>query len=236
VDLDAPIRGLEQVDAWLAGLLSGAPLLVALGLACLLGLRHASDPDHLVAVTSLVAAEQGGHRGAMRLGAWWGLGHAGTLLAVGMPLVLMGSRLPGWLERGAERAIGLVMVLLAARVLVRWLRGDYRGRNAAPGAANRDGRPRLRSRRQALGIGVLHGLAGTGAVVVLLIAQLPSPVDAGLALLVFAPMSMLSMVVCTGGFAWSFTRPALVPLYNSLLIPALGAFGLMFGTWYAGVL
>jgi hypothetical protein len=236
VDLDAPIRGLEQVDAWLAGLLSGAPLLVALGLACLLGLRHASDPDHLVAVTSLVAAERGGHRGAMRLGAWWGLGHAGTLLAVGMPLVLMGSRLPGWLERGAERAIGLVMVLLAARVLVRWLRGDYRGRNAAPGAANRDGRPRLRSRRQALGIGVLHGLAGTGAVVVLLIAQLPSPVDAGLALLVFAPMSMLSMVVCTGGFAWSFTRPALVPLYNALLIPALGAFGLMFGTWYAGVL
>ena len=128
------------------------------------------------------------------------------------------------------------MVLLAARVLVRWLRGEFRARTTAPGGALGNGRPRLRSRRQALSIGVLHGVAGTGAVVVLLIAQLPSPADASLALLVFAPMSMLSMVVCTGGFAWTFTRPVLVPLYNSLLIPALGAFGVMFGTWYAGVL
>ena len=236
MDFEAPARGLEHIDAWLTGLLTGAPLLGALGVACLLGLRHASDPDHLVAITSLTAAEQGDHHDAMRLGAWWGVGHAGTLLAVGMPLVLLGSRLPDWLERGAETAIGLVMVLLAARVLVRWLRGEFRARTAAPGGAAVDGRRGPRSRRQALGIGVLHGVAGTGAVVVLLIAQLPSPADAGLALLVFAPMSMLSMVVCTGGFAWSFTRPVLAPLYNSLLIPALGVFGLMFGTWYAGVL
>jgi hypothetical protein len=236
VDFDAPARALEHIDASLADLLTGAPLLVALGVACLLGLRHASDPDHLVAVTSLMAAEQGDHHGAMRLGAWWGVGHAGTLLVVGMPLVLLESQLPGWVERGAETAIGLVMVALAARVLVRWLRGEFRGRMAAPGAAQGDSPRPLRSRRQALAIGVLHGVGGTGAVVVLLMAQLPSPVHAGLALLVFAPMSMLSMIVCTGGFAWSFTRPGVVSLYNSLLIPALGAFGVMFGTWYAGVL
>ncbi|HMJ94819.1 MAG TPA: hypothetical protein VK486_03155 [Thermoleophilaceae bacterium] len=236
VNFDAPAHALEQVDAWLTSLLTGAPLIVSLGVACLLGLRHASDPDHLVAVTSLVAAEQGGHQGALRLGAWWGLGHAGTLLAVGMPLVLFGSRLPGWLERGAERGIGLVMILLAARVLVRWLRGEFRVRTAAPDGARGGGPARLRTRRQALAIGVLHGVAGTGAVVVLLLAQLPSPTDAGLALLVFAPMSMLSMVICTGGFAWTVTRPMLAPLHNALLIPALGAFGLMFGTWYSGVL
>ncbi len=46
----------EDLDAWLTGLFDGAPLLLALGLAFVLGLRHASDPDHLVAVTSLVAA------------------------------------------------------------------------------------------------------------------------------------------------------------------------------------
>jgi hypothetical protein len=236
VDFEAPAHALEQVDAWLTGLMAGAPLLVALTVACLLGLRHASDPDHLVAVTSLVAAERGGHHGAMRLGVWWGLGHAGTLLAVGLPLVLLNSRVPGWLEQAAEKAIGLVMVLLAARVLARWLRGEFRGRGAVAAGAQGGERPALRSRRQALAIGVLHGVAGTGAVVVLLIAQLPSPVNAALALVVFAPMSMISMVVCTGGFAWSFTRPAVAPLYNSLLIPALGAFGVMFGTWYSGVL
>jgi hypothetical protein len=234
VDFGAPAHALEQADAWLTGFLSGAPLLVALAVACLLGLRHASDPDHLVAVTSLVAADDRGPIGAARLGAWWGLGHAGTLVAVGMPLVLLGSRMPTWLEQAAEKAIGLVMVLLAGRVLVRWLRGDV-GSRSTPAGGERAHRP-VRSARQAFAIGVLHGVAGTGAVVVLLITKLASPVDAALALLIFAPMSMLSMVVCTGGFAWSFTRPALAPLYNSVLIPGLGAFGLMFGTWYSGVL
>ena len=58
----------EELDAFLTGLFDGAPLLAALGIALLLGLRHASDPDHLVAVTSLVAAEDGDARGAARLG------------------------------------------------------------------------------------------------------------------------------------------------------------------------
>src|SRR5512134_1449727 len=72
----------EELDSWLAGLFDGAGLLVALGLAFLLGLRHASDPDHLVAVTSLLAADDGDTRGAVRLGVWWGFGHAATLLAI----------------------------------------------------------------------------------------------------------------------------------------------------------
>ena len=71
-------KPVEELDAVLTNLFDGAPLLVALGVAFLLGLRHASDPDHLVAVTSLVAAEEGDTRKAARLGAWWGIGHAGA--------------------------------------------------------------------------------------------------------------------------------------------------------------
>jgi hypothetical protein len=189
----------------------------------------------MVAVTSLVASKHGGHQDAMRLGAWWGVGHAGTLLAVGIPLVLLGSRLPGWVENGAETAVGLVMLLLAARVLVRWLRGAYRVKPAQRETGAHGSSP-VRSAREALALGVLHGVAGTGAVVVLLIAALPSQAEATLALVTFAPMSMLSMVLCTGGFAWSFTRPSVAPVYNSLLIPALGAFGVTFGASYAGLL
>jgi high-affinity nickel permease len=214
---------LEGVDHWLSGLMSGAPLLVALAVACLLGLRHASDPDHLIAVSSLAAGNKDAS-GAVRLGTWWGLGHAATLLAVGLPLLLLQSELPPWLEGAAEKAVGIVIVLLALRVLVRRLHGVSRGETQA------------RSAHQALGIGVLHGVAGSGAVVVLLMAQLPSESEAAFALLAFAPMSMLSMVLCTSGFAWAFTRPAVAPLYNSLLVPALGVLSLMFGGWYAGIL
>jgi high-affinity nickel permease len=121
--LFAPV---EELDGWLTGLLDGAPVLAALAIAFALGLRHAVDPDHLVAVTSLVAADGGDTRGAMRLGAWWGLGHGATLLAVGLPLIAFKSELPRWLESGAEAAVGVVIVVLAARVSWKWARGDYR--------------------------------------------------------------------------------------------------------------
>jgi hypothetical protein len=190
---------------------------LALAVALGLGLRHASDPDHLVAVTSLVAADEGDVRGAASLGVWWGLGHAGMLLGVGMPLIVLEGEMPGWLERGAETAIGLVIVLLAARILVRWLH---------PRAS-----PRLRSRRQAFGIGMLHGLAGTGAVVVLLIAAVPSQTEAVATLAVFAPATIVSMTAFTGAFAWLLARCD----YRSVLAPAMGVFGLLFGLWYAGL-
>lgn len=252
IDFEFLFGPLDGFDAWLTGLFDGAPLLVAMGIAFALGLRHAFDPDHLVAVTSLVAADDGGTARATRLGMWWGFGHGATLIVIGVPLVVLKSELPVWLERWSERAIGAVILLLAARVVWKWARGDYRaGRHAhstpsdAPPheshrhlrrsdvAATHGHRP-VRSSGQAFGIGFLHGLAGTGAVVVLMLAALPTQLEAALALAVFAPISILSMVACTTAFAWILTRPILDPVYRSVLIPLLGVFGVTFGLWYVG--
>ncbi|MEA2379614.1 MAG: hypothetical protein QOD13_3521 [Thermoleophilaceae bacterium] len=244
MNFDFLFKPVEELDSLLTGLFDGAPLLVALGIAFLLGLRHASDPDHLVAVTSLVAADGGDTRKAARLGAWWGLGHAGALLVIGVPLIAFKAALPVWLESGAEKAIGAVILVLAARVICKWARGDYR----ATAHAHDEGHERRRHLRrgdghshikvrtpgQALGIGMLHGLAGTGAIVLLLIAALPSRLEAGLALAVFAPMSIASMAALTAAFAWVLTRPMIEPVYRTVLIPVLGAFGIMFGAWYMG--
>jgi high-affinity nickel permease len=117
---------LEGIDDLLTELFTGAPLLVALGLAFVLGLRHASDPDHLVAVTSLLARDDSDVRAAAGIGAWWGLGHAATLVLIGIPPITLKSELPGWLEHGAEVGVGLIILLLAGRVLWKWSRGDYR--------------------------------------------------------------------------------------------------------------
>ena len=245
MSFDALFQPLEQVDAWLQGLFAGAPFVVALLIALTLGLRHATDPDHLVAVTSLVAADGGDIRGAARLGAWWGAGHATALLVIGIPLILFKSEMPAWLEQGAEKAVGVVILLLALRVVVKWLRGDFRGdRHAHPEQAHKhlhEGPPaghshqHVRTPRQALGIGLLHGLAGTGAVALLLIAALPTKLEAAAALAVFAPMSAVSMALCTSAFAWVLTRRVVDPIYRSVLIPAFGLFGLMFGVWYVGL-
>ena len=70
---------------------------------------------------------------------------------------------------------------------------------------------KVRSPAQALSIGLLHGLAGTGAIVLLLIAALPSRLEAAPALAVFAPMSIVSMAALTAAFAWVLTRPIIEP-------------------------
>ena len=245
MNFDFLFKPFEELDSLITGLFDGAPLLVALGIAFLLGLRHASDPDHLVAVTSLVAAEGGDTRKAARLGAWWGVGHATALVLIGVPLIAFKTRLPEWLEAGAEKAIGIVILLLATRVIFKWARGDYRATAHAhdDGHGSRrhlrrghnHGHVKVRTPGQALSIGLLHGLAGTGAIVLLLIAALPSRLEAGLALAVFAPMSIVSMATLTAAFAWVLTRRVIDPIYRSVLIPGMGALGIVFGMWYAGL-
>jgi len=242
LSFDFLFKPFEDLDAWLTSLFAGSSLLVALGIAFLLGIRHASDPDHLVAVTSLVAADDGDASRAARLGAWWGLGHAAVLVVLGIPLIAFKSALPPAIEHGAEVAIGVVIVALAARVILKWACGDYRaGRHAHEHSHShlRKGGPhahdQVRTPRQAFGIGSLHGLAGTGAVVVLLLSALPSRLEATLALAVFAPMTILSMTACTTAFAWVLTRRMIEPVYRSVLIPAMGLFGVLFGVWYIGL-
>jgi hypothetical protein len=251
MSFDFIFKPMEELDSFLTGLFNGAPLLVALGIAALLGLRHASDPDHLVAVTSMVAAEEGDARGAARLGAWWGIGHAVALIVVGVPLVAFKASLPTWLASSAEKAIGVIIVALAARVTLKWARGDYsasahahhdeapdrhgRGRHLRRGRGAGHRHVQVRTRHQAASIGLMHGLAGTGAVMVLLIAALPTRLEAMLALAVFAPMTIISMAACTAGMVWVLTRPMIEPLYRAVLIPGLGLFGIIFGLWYLGV-
>jgi hypothetical protein len=227
MELEFLYHPFEAVDDELSALMAGAPPALALFASFLLGLRHASDPDHLIAVTSLVSARDGDLRSGVNLGAWWGVGHSATLVAVGTPLILLKTSMPAWLEGLAEKAVGAIIVLLAARILWRWLRGAYGDRSAQPAGG--------RSALQSFGIGVVHGLGGTAAVVLLLIAAVPSPIWAVAMLAVFAPMSIASMAACTGLYAWVLTRPAMASIYRSALIPALGCFGLVFGSWYAGI-
>jgi hypothetical protein len=68
---------------------------------------------------------------------------------------------------------------------------------------------------------------------VLLLAALPGQLEALAALAIFAPMSLISMATFTAGFAWVLTRPVVEPLYRRVLIPGFGAFGIVFGLWYA---
>src|SRR5919201_2042903 len=111
------------LDNALASLSDGTTFLVVVVVAVVLGLRHATDPDHLTAVSTLVASARERPRLlAARLGLVWGTGHAASLFVFGLPIVLYRAYLPDPVQRAVETSVGFLIVLLAVTLLVRWHR------------------------------------------------------------------------------------------------------------------
>jgi cytochrome c biogenesis protein CcdA len=214
------------LDHKIAALGTGEAFLVVAALAILLGLRHATDPDHLTAVTTLIAGGGGhDHRKARALGFVWGLGHATTLFAFGLPIVLAKSYLPDAVQRGAETAVGLVIIVLAIRLLVRWRQGAFRN---GPGHRHGTGRTPL----QAYAIGLVHGMGGSAGVGVLLLAAIPDRAEAIVALALFAAFTAVSMAIASSTFGYALSREPVLRRF-ARIAPALGALSLVFGIWYS---
>ena len=114
------------LDDWIAGFSEGASVVVVLFVGVLLGLRHATDPDHIAAMTTLVASgREKAARSAASLGAWWGIGHGITLVLFGVPILLAERYLPERVQQGAESAVAVLIIFLAIRLLVRWRHGYF---------------------------------------------------------------------------------------------------------------
>ena len=219
------------LDDWISGLSEGASIGVVLFVAVLLGLRHATDPDHLAAMTTLVASsrEKAARSGA-RLGAWWGLGHGVTLVVFGVPILLAERYLPERLQQGAETAVAVLIAFLAVRLLVRWRHG-YFDLHAHP-HSERDHRHAVRTPLGAFGIGLVHGMGGSAGVGLLLLAGIPDETVAIVSLLLLALFTAVSMAVVTAGFGLTLSARRVASASNAV-IPALGATSLAFGIWYA---
>jgi ABC-type nickel/cobalt efflux system permease component RcnA len=237
-------------DEWISELAHGHALLVVLAVALVLGLRHASDPDHLAAVTTLIASDpdQGRER-AGRLGLAWGLGHALTLGLFGLPIVLLGAYLPDSIQRAAEAAVGVMIMLLALRLLLRWRRGQFHAHAHSHGnVVHRHLHPHEHAHRHdhshkpetqlgrspagAFAIGLIHGIGGSAGVTVLLLATIPDRAEAVAALGVLALGTAMSMALLSSAFGYAITRgPALHRMLA--LAPTMGVVTLAFGGWYA---
>jgi high-affinity nickel-transport protein len=219
------------LDERIASFSTGTTIGVVIVVALVLGLRHATDPDHLAAVTTLLASgKERAARSAARLGFVWGLGHATSLFAFGLPIVLYRAYLPESVQRGTETAVGVMIVLLALVLLNRWRRDrfhvhvhEHDGERHSHGA---------RTPLQAYLIGVVHGIGGTAGVGVLLLASIPSHALAIVCLGVFAFFTAVSMSLLSSGFGLTLSRPRVRRSFGRLA-PALGVVSLVFGVWYA---
>ena len=241
---------MSGIDSWLEGLLHGPTALwVVLLVSLLLGLRHASDPDHLAAVSTLIVSEEReGVRKATFMGLLWGLGHGTTLVLVGLPLVLLGQYLPERIQQAAEVAIGVIIVIFAVRLLVRWRRGffhahphahaggpphrhlhSHAGGSVHEHSHNTHG---LRTPLSAYGVGLVHGVGGSGGLTLLLLSTIPDPAGAAAALLIFAAGTAISMALLSTAFGLAIATGPIRRNFERVA-PVLGILAVAFGAWYA---
>lgn len=216
-----------------------APWLGAAGLGLVIGLRHALEPDHLAAVATLVTRERS-VGAAVRLGTSWGTGHTLALLAVGAVLTIARRAMPESLADHFELAVGLMLVGMGVQALRRaWRDGlsgparthDHAGvvhTHATTGDHLHIGGLTLSARP--LVIGLVHGLAGSGALTALAVASLPAWPQQLAFILVFGIGSTLGMALVTGLAGWPLARvmrsPRAMPALSAaagLLAVAVGA-------------
>jgi high-affinity nickel-transport protein len=196
-------------------------LFALLGLALVLGMRHAADPDHVVAVTA-IATRTRSVRASAWLGIVWGLGHTATLFAVGACIILFNWVVPPRIGLALEFAVAVALVIVGLLNL-RHPHAHVSELDAAPGA------PPV---RRAFAVGLVHGLAGSAAVALLVLATVRDPRWACGYLLVFGLGTLAGMAVVTTSLALPVTRIASRGGARLLRV-ASGALSLVFGLYLA---
>jgi hypothetical protein len=190
-----------------------APGILALsGVGLLLGFRHAFEPDHL-AVVSTLATRQGSIFAACRLGLAWALGHSASVGIVVVAIIVGGLHLPPRLWPAADMLVAVLLVGLGGSVLVRYVRGRWHMHAHSHGAgahlhlhshaaaATHDHLHHGGDARRSLGFGLLHGLAGSAAILVLLVAAAPTRATQLAYFLAFAAGTVVGMLLVSFSLA-----------------------------------
>jgi high-affinity nickel-transport protein len=160
-----------------------SPLTVAV-LGFLLGLRHAVDPDHVAAV-STIATRASSFRRAAAVGAWWGVGHTLTILVVGGAIILFRIVISPRIGLAMEFAVALMLILLGLQNVATARRSEDRNSTSA--------RPFV--------VGMVHGMAGSAAVVLLVLATVRETTWAFAYLTLFGLGTVAGMVIVTAVIA-----------------------------------
>ncbi len=200
------------------------PVLLA-GLAGVVqGARHALEPDHVTAVATVMVNAPSPRRGVF-YAACWGLGHASMLVFVAGPLVALRVELPGLLTTILELGVGAMLVFLGYRTL--------RDAKHAPPAPRAPTAPLLERGRRPFAIGIMHGLAGSGALAALIALGAPT-VATGLACLVlYALGTVLGMVALALLAGPVLVRAGRLPRFATVLTQTAGVASIIVGVVWA---
>ena len=238
--LGFPIPSLAEI----ANVLSQPTTISVLSLGFVLGLKHALDADHLVAVTTIVSEKRGLFSSAI-IGAVWGLGHTAALLAVGIVVLLLQTQIPERVAQTMEFAVAIMLVLLGANLLRKIFLGKELHMHAHQHGGHFHAHPHVHERAEAdephthhglqvsgrpFFIGLVHGMAGSAALMLLVLATIPSPIIGLLYIAIFGIGSVGGMLLMSAAISLPFAFTANKFLRLNFAVRALaGVFSIAFG-------
>ena len=228
--------------------------LAVLGIGLVFGLKHATEVDHVIAVSTIVSQHKSVFRSAL-VGLLWGAGHTASLLLVGVVVLALRVSIPERVSSWLELGVALMIIGLGLSALWRALR---KSRKVHVHQHNHDGVSHvhihfhenetkhepaislphshavLRLGWKPVLIGTMHGLAGSGALTLLVLTQISSPWIGLLYLAIFGFGSMVGMLLMSGviGFPFALTSTRLTHAHDRLQTVA-AVLSICFGIWYA---
>jgi ABC-type nickel/cobalt efflux system permease component RcnA len=218
-------------------------LLAAFGLGLLLGIQHALDPDHLIAVSTIVS-EQRSFKWASLIGAFWGLGHTATLFIVGLLVIGLRLTIPPRVGEGLELLVAAMLIILGVNVLRKTFSAErvhlhththnpethtHFHVHENPKQDHAHPHP-FKAMRRPFIVGMVHGLAGSAALMLLVLSTIESPLGALLYIVIFGLGSVGGMLLLSGIISLPFVLTArrFAAMNRSIRLVA-GAASVIFG-------
>ena len=196
-------------------------LLAAFGLGLLLGIQHALDPDHLIAVSTIVS-EHRSFKWASLIGAFWGLGHTTTLFIVGLMVIGLRVTIPPRVAGSLELLVAVMLIILGVNVLRKAFGTErvhlhthshnpeththvHAHENPKQDHAHSHA---FKTMRRPFIVGMVHGLAGSAALMLLVLSTIESPVGALAYIVIFGLGSVGGMLLLSGIISLPFVLTA----------------------------
>jgi sulfite exporter TauE/SafE len=205
-------------------------LFIPLLLTVYAGFTHAFEADHLLAVGNIVS-QRDSVKTSMKDGIYWGLGHASTIFGIGLLMIALQANVPNHYFHWLEAAVGIMLIVLA----VYRLRKFFVGSKVAVHVHRSDDAINDRQKNRhphalAYGIGLVHGLAGSGALIIIVMTQMKGATDGMLYLVVFGLGCIAGMMLASGLFSVPFSKKYMhAPSLQILLITISSTLCLLYG-------
>jgi sulfite exporter TauE/SafE len=221
-------------------------IITALAVGFVLGLKHALDPDHVVAVSTIVSESRSLRRSSL-VGTFWGLGHTFSLLVVGLAVIVLKLNLNERIAAWMEFAVAVMLVALGVKAVATALRGwklhlhkhEHGGRPHVHLHLHNPDEAETHQHRHLLGlgtrpflVGMVHGLAGSAALMILVVATIPSAVAGLIYIAVFGAGSVGGMLLMSSVVSLPFLFTARrLSVVSRVLQVSVGVFSVGFGIY-----